>query len=1395
MGIRTGWMGTLQALCALGCLVTSFGTGNAESRVVSDPADVVAVDANAGPQSFVEAVASPTVQSAAQPNAPSVAGCPITVLPTSNGTSSFERAPNLRNRFGRTVYLIKATELAAAGFPAGAAVSGIGWNFQTAPGLTGTTNLIVYLQNTADVTNLKSTNWATAITGMTTVHNAATTIPNVAAPWDITFSGGSAFTYTGGGLYVAFDAPYPTGTLSTTTVVWCNNTGLVNGLLGAEGATAPTTLAASSFRPETRLTPAVATILNDASVEYVISLGSLAQPLVGPQTVKAVITNRGANPLTNVPVTFNLTGAETFTNAQVLAGPLAACGGTGTVTFAPFTPSAIGSDTVTISVPADDNNANNNKNRPLNETFNLYSYKHPGTTAAGGFGNNAAIAFLAKFNTTASAKISQVNLEFFSATATTYRVIIYPDSGSGTPGLVALYEDAADRTVGAAGPVSITLPTPIAVGPGTFYAGVEQTNATNMSLSYDAETPIRTGAFYAAFALPPATWTDFAPVNNFKPNIGVTLIQCATAAECNDGNPCTNDACTNSLCVHTNNNATSCDGNSCSDPDQCLNGVCTPGPNPCNDNNACTVDLCAGGGGCTNNPVDCNDNNPCTNDFCVPATGCGHSNNTNPCTDNNLCTIGDACSGGVCLPGTGALPAPVSTCNTGGITIPTIGTATPYPSAITLSGLPTYLCKATVNVNGITHTFLDDVDILLSSPTPTTNLIILSDVTGAPTGLNLTFDDAAATTVPGAPASGTYKPTNVGAGDPFAAPAPTPSAATTLSTFQGVNPNGTWNLWVVDDFTGDSGAIAGWCLNLVSICTADAGCSDGNPCTTDACTNSQCTHTNHTNPCNDNNACTANDTCSGGVCVGGAPPACDDGNACTANNCNAGTGLCENPAIVCNDNNTCTDDSCNTGTGCVFTANDANPCTDNSLCTTADVCVAGACVGQNPVVCAPDANVCTTEACNPATGLCGSTNNTNACEDGNACTSGDTCGPALAENFDGETAPNLPGTWATGVTGTGNPWTAVSTSSDTPPNSAFGFDGPAVADEELVSPVFNVATASAQLTFRNRWTFESATTCFDGGVLEIDIAGGGFTDIVTAGGSFVSGGYNGTVSASFSNPLASRSAWCNVSAGYPAYLSTVVNLPAAAAGQPVQLRWRVGTDTSTGAAGQNIDSILVLEGSTYTCLPGTGVLDCNDGNPCTDDSCDPVLGCQHSNNTDPCNDGNECTILDRCAAGSCGGTAVVCNDSNACTTDSCSPTLGCVFTNNTAACDDGNSCTAGDTCGGGVCSGTPITAPAEVQNVTAAADKATYNWTAAAFATQYDVVRGNVSGLPVGPGLGDEVCLGSSPGTTVTDATVPGPGGAFWYLSRGKNTCGTGTYGNQGFHGAPAALRVTTTCP
>ena len=117
------------------------------------------------------------------------------------------------------------------------------------------------------------------------------------------------------------------------------------------------------------------------------------------------------------------------------------------------------------------------------------------------------------------------------------------------------------------------------------------------------------------------------------------------------------------------------------------------------------------------------------------------------------------------------------------------------------------------------------------------------------------------------------------------------------------------------------------------------------------------------------------------------------------------------------------------------------------------------------------------------------------------------------------------------------------------------------------------------LTFLHRYDLEvGQTTGFDGGVLEIAVNGGAFTDILSAGGSFVSNGYNSTLSTRYQNPLAGRAAWSGDSGGF---ISTTVKLPASVVGLPIQLRWRLGCDRSRSVVGWSVDTIAVVDG--YTC--------------------------------------------------------------------------------------------------------------------------------------------------------------------------------------------------------------------
>jgi photosystem II stability/assembly factor-like uncharacterized protein len=209
------------------------------------------------------------------------------------------------------------------------------------------------------------------------------------------------------------------------------------------------------------------------------------------------------------------------------------------------------------------------------------------------------------------------------------------------------------------------------------------------------------------------------------------------------------------------------------------------------------------------------------------------------------------------------------------------------------------------------------------------------------------------------------------------------------------------------------------------LCTTNADCDDGNPCTVDTCNaaTGMCTSTQAPDgqACEDGNPCTVGSTCVNGAC--GVAVNCNDGNPCTTDSCNAATGGCVNSPVACDDGNPCTTDSCTAASGhCVFTPTVGAPCNTGDLCTNGGICSTTpgnptpSCVGSPKC---DDGNSCTADHCNPATGACSnppilcddgnpctadscqggtcvSVAVSGACDDGNRCTIGDTCvlGPA-----------------------------------------------------------------------------------------------------------------------------------------------------------------------------------------------------------------------------------------------------------------------------------------------------------------------------------------------------------------------------------------------------------------
>lgn len=167
----------------------------------------------------------------------------------------------------------------------------------------------------------------------------------------------------------------------------------------------------------------------------------------------------------------------------------------------------------------------------------------------------------------------------------------------------------------------------------------------------------------------------------------------------------------------------------------------------------------------------------------------------------------------------------------------------PYPSSIVASGLTGTVSDVNVTLRGMNH-FPGDFEILLVGPGGgAQNLVLFSDAgTVDVTNFTLTLDDQAPAFVPigGAPTS-PAKPTDynvVPTPDAFPSPAPAvanrpggaPGAthpgggtATLASVFNGIAPNGTWQLFVItDDCTDPAETMTGgWTLNV----TTSAGAS------------------------------------------------------------------------------------------------------------------------------------------------------------------------------------------------------------------------------------------------------------------------------------------------------------------------------------------------------------------------------------------------------------------------------------------------------------------------------------------------------------------------------------------------------------------------------------------
>lgn len=648
--------------------------------------------------------------------------------------------------------------------------------------------------------------------------------------------------------------------------------------------------------------------------------------------------------------------------------------------------------------------------------------------------------------------------------------------------------------------------------------------------------------------------------------------------------------CTNGVCK-----GDPCEGVTCNQPPGscyaaagvCVGGACSytmlANGSACTDGNECTTaDTCQAGLCRGGSPLVCADADACTGDMCDPARGCVHPVRANgfPCDDKNSCTSTDVCRTGACHGETLA-------CDDGnGCTVDT--------------------CD--IKTGGCQHLPIAEGTACTDQSVCTTNDVC---TVGKCVGQAVSCDDKNACTVDACDATAgcRYVPAVDGANCTDQSPC-----------------------------TRNDMCVAGVCKG------EGLSCDDANPCTKDMCNpqKQMCDHmpAGQGVSCDDKNACTGGDRCgSTGVCAGAAV-SCDDGNPCTAESCDPikGCGYTRlTNGITCDDQDPCTSVSQCLGGVCLGTAglscDDAKQCTvdscdlvsglcshvvatDGSSCGGPAGCKAGQCAGGT---CADimsnacdDMNPCSAEACN-ADGSCTRTNVADGivCDDGSACSTGDRCASGLCK----------------GVVNTCDDGNSCTT-------DVCGADGTC-----------------------GRTAVATGTGCSSGNAC---LMGEVCTGSVCGGGQPRSCDDNNSCTADLCDP-------------------------------------KLGCVHLAGADGSSCnDGNLCTQGDQCKngSCGGTPVT-CATSNKCLSGSCNPAIGCtfQMAPNGTTCNDGDKCTSNDSCNAGACGGTEMSCDDGNPCTTDSCAPLNGmCVSLPAPAgtACDDKNPCTMNDQCESTSCRGAPV---------------------------------------------------------------------------------------------------------
>lgn len=174
--------------------------------------------------------------------------------------------------------------------------------------------------------------------------------------------------------------------------------------------------------------------------------------------------------------------------------------------------------------------------------------------------------------------------------------------------------------------------------------------------------------------------------------------------------------------------------------------------------------------------------------------------------------------------------------------------------------------------------------------------------------------------------------------------------------------------------------------------------------------------------------------------------------------------------------------------------------------------------------------------------------------------------------------------WTTTGSVASQTWARSTARPDSGAYAWFAANLAAIGDQRLISPAIVLPAGHSPVTLSfDTWRQieQSTVACFDGGILEVSSDGGSTFTQVDGAKIIAGGGYRGAVSSGFSNPLAGRQAWCSDPAR--PYTDGAVRVDLSDyAGQTIQLRFRLGTDSSVAKEGWYVDDIAVKGCTTAT---------------------------------------------------------------------------------------------------------------------------------------------------------------------------------------------------------------------